>query len=228
MAIYAIGDVHGCSVALKTLLNTIPVSSSDTLVFLGDYIDRGFDSKGVIDQILDASERYQVITLRGNHEIMMLDARLDEPGYVSTKEWLFFGGEETLASYNTNGAEEWRNKVPVNHWEFLKRTKSYYEAGPYIFVHAGLERGIPLNEQSETSLFWKHPREPENYADDKLLICGHTSQKNGEIRKYNNTVFIDTYAYGGKWLSCLDVTSGLYWQANESGETNTGKINLLE
>lgn len=147
---------------------------------------------------------------------------------MNAREWLFFGGEETLASYQTNGAEEWHNKIPVNHWDFLKKTKSYYESGNFIFVHAGLESGVPLEEQSETYLFWKHHREPDDYADQKLVICGHTPQKSGEIRKFKNTIFVDTHAYGGKWLSCLDVTSGLFWQANESEETNTGKISLQE
>ena len=78
MAVYAIGDIHGCSVALKTLLKTIPLTDSDTLVFLGDYVDRGFDSKGVIDQIMAISEKHNVVTLRGNHEVMMLEARYDD------------------------------------------------------------------------------------------------------------------------------------------------------
>jgi serine/threonine protein phosphatase 1 len=224
MAVYAIGDIHGCSTALRTLFDTVPFSVSDTIVFLGDYIDRGPDSSGVINFIFEVSKKFNVITLRGNHEIMMMNSIRFQQHLSS---WMMNGGFQTLDSYRIGDDMEWYKKIPGEHWDFFRRTLPYYEVGKNIFVHAGLLPGVPLKEQPENSLYWEHQHEPPVYDPGKMVFCGHTPQKEGIPRRSGNTVFVDTYAFGGKWLSCINADNGQFWQANRKGNTNSGKIELL-
>jgi serine/threonine protein phosphatase 1 len=224
MAVYAIGDIHGCSAALKKLFDTAPFGSADTIVFLGDYIDRGPDSSGVIDFIFEARKKYNVITLRGNHEIMMMESSATP---CTLEHWLFFGGSQTLNSYNIGDDMEWHKKIPREHWDFFRNTLPYHEIDENIFVHASLLPGIPLNEQPDNSLYWEHQREPPVYHPGKMVFCGHTPQKEGLLRISGKTVFVDTYAFGGKYLSCINVKTGQFWQADQKGNTASGKIELL-
>lgn len=141
--IFAIGDIHGCLSKLERIISRICIDNKeDTLVFIGDYIDRGPDSKGVVDFVLDLKRKiHRVICLKGNHEQMFLD-------YVCLNKnedlYLANGGETTIASYAYRKVRRDRElNVPDTHMEFFNSLLPYYETDDYIFVHAGLrEKGL--------------------------------------------------------------------------------------
>ncbi len=221
MAIFAVGDIHGSLKALKTIFKEKLIKSEDTVVFLGDYIDNGPDSKGVINWLLKNKTHFNFEFLIGNHEIMMLAAKDDPEKMI---EWLEFGGKNTLDSYKIGKSPNFKNKIDPSHWNFLDSCLPYLEIENLIFVHAGLEKGKDLEEQNKFHLFWKKYKEPEIYDINKKVICGHTSRKNGQIADFGHTVCIDTFAYGGMWLTCLNVETGEYLKANNLGEIETGKL----
>lgn len=205
--IIAVGDIHGCSTALKVLIEAIQPTPLDTLVFLGDYIDRGPDSRGVIEQVIRLSDQCQVVPLLGNHEEMMLGA-LEGKGF-----WLTFGGKETLASYGTEN-----DVIPAEHVQFLKRCRNYYETVSHFFVHAYYDPDRPLYEQLWNGLRWLSlPRNPVPHCSGKIAIVGHTAQTSGEILDLGCVKCIDTFCHGGGWLTALDVVTGQVWQADERG-----------
>ncbi len=223
MAIYAIGDIHGCLAALETIFNQGQIQKEDTVVFLGDYIDRGPNSKGVFDWLLDNSKKYNFKFILGNHDLIMLAAKTDQDQFAS---WLQFGAVQTLASYGiVEDDPNWVTKIDPAHWSFIESCLPYLEMEQFIFVHAGLEAGKKLIEQDEHHLFWQKYETPELYATDKTVVCGHTARKNGQIADFGHTVCIDTFAYGGMWLTCLNVATGTYIKANNQGRVEKGELN---
>ena len=221
MALYAIGDIHGCITALKTIFKEMAFEKGDTIVCLGDYIDRGPDARGVIKFLLEQEKVLDLVFMKGNHEIMMMDARSNQ---TELNFWLQFGGDQVLESYCIVDMRDWADWIDDEHWEFIERGESYVEIGDYIFVHAGLRPGIPLKHQAEHDLFWNKYVVPDQYKEGKTVICGHTSRKNGKVHDFGHTICIDTYAYGGQWLTCLNIETKAYLQANEDGETQSGKL----
>ncbi len=208
----AIGDIHGCWAALRALVAAIKPAADDTLVPLGDYVDRGPDSRGVLDELLVLEKQCRLAPLLGNHEIMLLDA-LTNP--LAIEPWKDCGGKTTLASYGGKLAN-----IPEVHWAFIRRCRRYYETATHFFVHANYEADMPLDEQPDYLLFWEHlmfriPREHEN---GKIAIVGHTSQKTGEIFDAGHVLCIDTFCHGGGWLTALDVARGTIWQADIKGK----------
>jgi serine/threonine protein phosphatase 1 len=225
MRTLAVGDVHGCSTALDSLLAAVRPVADDFLIFLGDYVDRGPDSRGVIDRVLALRQTHRVVALRGNHELMMQRARADKSEF---RMWCAVGGLHTLGSYGKlPGRAGTLADVPDAHWDFLEKgCVDYHETATHIFVHAGVDPGTPLNEQSELWLFWEFlkPDSPIAHESGKTLICGHTSQRSGEVLDLGTTVCIDTNAHAGGWLTCLDVASGRYWQADLLGRVRTSRL----
>jgi serine/threonine protein phosphatase 1 len=225
MRTLAVGDVHGCSTALDAVLAAVRPAADDLLIFLGDYVDRGPDSRGVIDRLLALRQAHRVVALRGNHELMMWRARADRSEF---RMWCSVGGAQTLASYGKfPGRAGGLADVPDAHWEFLERTcMDYYETDTHIFAHAGVDPGAPLAEQSELWLFWEflNPEAPIAHESGKTLVCGHTSQRSGEVLDLGTTICIDTNIYADGWLTCLDVTGRRYWQAKQTGEVRTGVL----
>jgi serine/threonine protein phosphatase 1 len=222
MRTLAIGDIHGCARALDALLAAVNPHPDDLLVTLGDYVDRGPDSRAVLDRMLSLHATGRLLPLRGNHDVMMLHAReWEDAGPV----WLACGGQSTLASY---GAASLRpadlKKVPEAHWSFLENTcVNWYETATHIFVHASLYPDLPLCDQPEAVLLWEKLAAPVSHVSGKVMVCGHTRQNNGIPLSWGSTVCIDTGAYvEGGWLTCLDVDEGCYWQANESGQLRAG------
>ena len=124
----AIGDIHGCSKALRTLIEEIEPTPEDTIVFLGDYIDRGPDSRDVIDQLLKISTQCNLVPLLGNHEILMLNSRDSDAEH---EFWLSCGGRQTLASYGGS-----LQQVPDEHYDFFNSCHRFYETSSHFFVHA--------------------------------------------------------------------------------------------
>jgi serine/threonine protein phosphatase 1 len=220
----AIGDVHGCLTALDTLLGFVRPGPADQLVFLGDYVDRGPDSKGVLNRLLELRRVLDVVCLRGNHEIMMLGAR---QGRDDCRFWVACGGAEALESYAGPDGVGTLDDIPYDHWHFLERLcVDWYETETRVFVHANLHPDKPLNEQPTEWLHWQPVSERWHrpHGSGKTMICGHTQQRGGVPLRLMKAVCIDTWAYGDGWLTCLDVDTGEYWQANELGQTRTGML----
>lgn len=225
MRTLAIGDIHGCSVALDALLEAVGPGDGDRIVTLGDYVDRGPDSRGVLDRLIALHDAGLLVPLRGNHEQMMLRARTDEE-----QRWAWFrvGGAQTLASYAPQRRGGELSDVPPAHWAFLERAcMDYFETPTHLFVHAGADPDRPLSDQTPYVLFWEPFFDPGPHRSGKIIICGHTAQRSGKPLHRGHAICIDTFAYGGGWLSCLDVTSGKLWQANQHGEQREAWLDEL-
>lgn len=215
---FAIGDIHGCLSALQVLDRELAFGDGDTVVTLGDYVDRGPDSRGVIDFLINLSNRCRLFALRGNHEIMMLEARVVSSWLAS---WLNCGGAATLASYGSNGIQD----VPDSHWHFLAGTIPYQVSKHDFFVHANVLPDVSLEDQPDVNLFWEHlPKEVLPHISGRRMICGHTPQTSGLPLDLGHAVCIDTWAYGDGWLTCLEPATGDYWQANQQGELRRGTL----
>lgn len=210
--VYAIGDIHGRADLLKALLNKIQTdalggdySGRPKLVFLGDYIDRGFQSREVIDILLgDLVSPFDTFFLKGNHEAAMLQF-LSEPGMGP--RWVEHGGAETLVSYGVQpprsrtAADEWaiasqelKRALPREHLQFLMSLQINVRIGDYLFVHAGVRPGVELDQQSEYDMLWIR----EEFLNDTrplgaVVVHGHTpaSQPHRDSRR----VGLDTGAY---------------------------------
>lgn len=208
----AIGDIHGCALALQRLLAEIRPAADDVLVTLGDYVDRGPDSRGAIEELLALARRCRLVPLLGNHEEMLLSA-LDRPDEADG--WLMFGGRETLESYGLATI----GPLPEEHLRFLENCRDYHETPTHLFLHASYVEDVPAAELDPLVLRWESLREriPGPHCSGKTAIVGHTSQKSGEVLDVGHLKCIDTYCYGGGWLTALDVDSGQIWQADEMG-----------
>ena len=225
MRTLAIGDIHGCLTALRTLEATVPFAPEDRLITLGDYVNRGPDSKGVLDWLIDYKERGQLIAIRGNHEIMMLNARRSSD---AVEEWLRCGGRQTLASYGGLFRRAQLKDIPEEHWKFLETgLRNWFEIETHFFVHANAYADCSLEDQPGFMLFWEHLNAPAPHQSGKTMICGHTPQISGRPFNAGHTVCLDTNACRGGWLTCLDVVSGQYWQANEQGQSQSGWLDEI-
>ncbi|MGO8749348.1 MAG: metallophosphoesterase family protein [Thermoguttaceae bacterium] len=216
MRLLAIGDIHGCMASLAAIARAIPIGPDDLVVTLGDYVDRGPDSRGVLNWLIDRSRQRRLIALRGNHELMMLCARTD---YAQMDEWLANGGDATLASYGGPDGRGTMEDVPQEHWDFLENyCRDWYETETHFFVHANAYPDVDLPDQPEYMLFWETFDAPPPHVSGKTMICGHTPQRTGRPKSIRHAICIDTRVYGGGWLTCLEPATGRYWQANEAGE----------
>jgi serine/threonine protein phosphatase 1 len=218
----AIGDIHGCFAALEALVQYAPYDEAETVVFLGDYVDRGPRSREVLDWLIGQQKRRRIVALRGNHDIMMCQAREEDLAFY---DWLHFGGDETLRSYGTGGLSGRLDDVPEAHWQFLEATVPIFQVENDFFVHAGVDPRRPLDDQPDDLLYWEKLDETAGpHVSGKRMICGHTSQHSGVPLDLGHAVCIDTWVYGAGWLTALDVETGRCWQANEYGMTRTGSL----
>ena len=208
----AIGDVHGCVLALAALLDSIAPTSADTIVMLGDLVDRGPDSKGVIDTLIDLSGRTNLVTIQGNHEEMMLRVLDGE----NPQSWLQFGGIDTLESYGFTGDF---NVIPASHLKFFEQMRDYFETDRHFFTHGAYQHDLPLDYQPSEILRWHSLREglPPPHDNGKTCFVGHTAHKGGEIMDFGHLVCLDTYCYGGGLLTAMDVVSRQTWQSDKAG-----------
>jgi serine/threonine protein phosphatase 1 len=216
--VYAIGDIHGRSDLLDILharigedMEASPVGEA-MIVYVGDYVDRGGDSCGVLDRLCGAPPPGQTrILLKGNHEAMLLRF-LDEPD--SGAQWRQFGGMETLVSYRVDVAramgraglhglaEDFARALPLHHLHLLRRLKTFATVGDYFFCHAGVRPGVELDRQKESDLLWI--RDVFLGSDayfGKVVVHGHTPANEPEARF--NRIGIDTGAYATHRLTCL-------------------------
>jgi serine/threonine protein phosphatase 1 len=220
MRYLAVGDIHGCFDALIAVVASARLLPDDVLITLGDYVNRGPDTRAVLDWLIEFQARGNLVPLRGNHEIMMLQAR---ESVESRAYWLECGGDATLASYATGAAIADLTCIPDAHWDFLElETRAWYETETHFFVHANALPDYPLVDQPDFVLYWESFSDPPPHESGKIMVCGHTSQKSGVPLSIGHAICIDTWACGRGWLTCLDVNSGRYWQANQSGQTRDG------
>jgi serine/threonine protein phosphatase 1 len=223
MRCLAIGDIHGCYQALETILRVVNLQPQDLIITLGDYINKGPDSRRVIERLIDLSHHHHLIALKGNHELLLLQCRFHSLEYCLENQLI---SPETLWSYTDQGAELSLANIPDSHWSFIVDTcVPSWENTTHIFVHANLAPELPLAQQPEHQLFWDKFANPHPHCSGKTMVCGHTSQKNGKPVNLGYAICLDTWACGQGWLTCLDVYGGQIWQANQKGEVQRGNIN---
>ena len=208
--LYAVGDIHGRSDLLATLLRAIEADAAAseaekrTLVFLGDYVDRGPDTRGVIEMLISGLPHgFEAHFLTGNHEALLLGF-LDDPS--SLDAWLLNDGDVTMASYGVDvdalyraraRAGEWRGafaaSLPEAHLSFFRDLKLSVAHGDYLFVHAGIKPGVPLAAQTEDDLVWiRRPFLDWNHPFEKFVVHGHTPAHEPVTRA--NRICVDTGA----------------------------------
>ena len=220
-AVYAIGDIHGRADLLDALLARVsadadrhPADFARTLVFLGDYIDRGTASRSVVDRLLsDPLPGFATVRLLGNHEEALLDFVEDRAGGM---DWLGYGGLETLVSYGVplralpgdpGGESELRRALaaalPSEHLAFYRGCALHHAVGDYVFVHAGVRPGVPLERQHRRDLLWIRDdflrvRDP---LPGKVVVHGHTICDLPQDRGHR--INVDTGAFASGRLTCL-------------------------
>ena len=224
--VIAVGDIHGCVHAFETLLEAIAPQPCDTLVILGDYIDKGRQSKEVIDRLISLQDECNLIHLIGNHEEVLLNT-LDDNS--SLNYWMQCGGVSTLNSYRFGGSLK---DIPEEHLEFMRSGTNYFETERHLFAHACPDHHLPLSENSTYALRWQllEPDEVQPHYSGKTAIVGHTEQISGDILDLGFIQCIDTACWRYGWLTALEVTTGEVWQAQrfgmlrEQGDTPVGPI----
>lgn len=212
---FAVGDIHGCDVALETLLSKLDLAAQDTVVVLGDVIDRGPNSRRAIELLLDLQSKCKVIPILGNHEEMMLDAL---GGGEWLQSWLSYGGVTTLKSYDDDPSN-----IPREHLDFLSSGRDFVETELDIFIHAALDPQLELAAQPIELLRWTHIAGQEApHVSGKRVVCGHTPQLSGVPLSFPGWICIDTAVFKQGWLTALDVDSGEIHQATQDGKFRKG------
>jgi len=209
--VYAIGDIHGCADRLASLhalvardLATRPVERP-LLLHIGDYVDKGPDSAGVLEHLLSGPPvpGLPMVNLMGNHERTMLDALAGERAAIT--DWLYTGGREALASWGAPAEDPtaWPSAIPEAHRAFLHGLALHHRLGGYLFVHAGLKPGVPLAAQKEDDLLRiRHVFLSSEADHGAVVVHGHTPVRHGP-EVYANRINIDTGAVFGRELTCL-------------------------
>lgn len=197
MRTYALSDIHGCLDKLERLVKRCADDAgaeTATFMFLGDFVDRGPDSRGVLQFVIDMERRKpgQVICLAGNHEEMALNA-IDDPGRAD--HWIARnGGDKMLASYGVASAPE----LPADHVGWMRALKTHHDDGLRFFVHAGIDPGKPLDRQSRHDMLWmREPFLSDTRDHGRFVVHGHTPIKSGQPDLRKNRVNIDTAAVLG-------------------------------
>lgn len=217
---FVIGDIHGCGKALRALIEAIDPAKNDELIFLGDYVDRGPDSRDVIDQIIALEDVCNVVALRGNHEIMLMSVALRG---VDDEVWLRSGGQATVTSYG--GSLE---KIPANHLAFFQDLRAYYETTNEIFVHANYQHDRNMTDQDEVATYWSHLGiPPPPHQSGKRVFVGHTPQPGGNILNIEHLVCVDTYCFGGGFLTALNLETFELIQTNLHGHLRRTPISRM-
>ncbi len=199
---YIIGDVHGCLDMLKRLMEKIAWNpGKDRLIFLGDYIDRGEDPKGVVDYILAlCRDSGNVDLLKGNHEAMFLNFLRG----VESEMFMVNGGWRTLESYGSYNLQDDVAAIPSDHRNFYSSLKLFMELDDYYVVHAGFKPGLEIDKQVEDDMLWIRKSFISSKHDfGKKVIFGHTPFQEPLIMK--NKIGLDTGAVYGNKLTCLEL-----------------------
>jgi serine/threonine protein phosphatase 1 len=202
----AIGDIHGSSYALESILSAINPEPDDTIITLGDYVNRGMHSKGVLDLLVEFSKQCRLIPILGNHDEMLLKAKSSRSAF---RHFLEFGGIETLDSYGDSGQI---GLVPDEHFEFLESCMPYFETGTHFFTHGNYNPELPLEEQRDRTLRWLSLRDslPGPHQSGKIAVVGHTPQS--EVLNLGHLICLDTGCVNGGKLTAMEMVSGQIWQ----------------
>lgn len=217
--LYAIGDIHGSLVPLRLLRDAIaehakahPIERK-CIIYLGDYIDRGMESRAVLDVLIhEPLPGFEHVFLKGNHEDGILRFLADGSNALF---WVAYGGIATMFSYGvkppdpvtdadqiTRARKELAKKLPPDHLEFLAKLERYHVEGDYVFVHAGLKPGVPLEQQRDEDILWIREEFLQSRNDfGKLVVHGHSITREPDIRF--NRIGIDTGAFASGTLTCL-------------------------
>jgi len=198
--IFAIGDIHGCHDKILSLIDRIDIRwSEDTLVFLGDYIDRGPRSFEVLEFLIDLKKKYpKTIFLKGNHEAMFLNFLSG----AETLTYIYNGGQQTIDSYYKHSEDKPRLQIPEEHLDFLNSLVLCHQTEDYIFVHAGMRPGTPVEKQSAEDMLWiREPfvSTPNHFG--KPVVFGHTPFPEPFVEP--DKIGIDTGAVYGNRLTCV-------------------------
>ena len=213
---YVVGDIHGCLAELTRLLDALPLKPEDKLIFQGDYVDRGPDSKEVVSYLLELQDRanQEMIFLKGNHEDMLM-AYLGLQGKHGDM-FLVNGGWATLVSYGiterNSDPKALLSRIPDSHLEFFKRLKIYHIIEPFLCVHGGIHPSKPLNEQIEEEMLWI--RDEFIWNSHRLpytVLFGHTPLQE-VLFQLPYKIGLDTGLVYGNTLSCLETTEKVLYQ----------------
>jgi serine/threonine protein phosphatase 1 len=202
---YAIGDIHGSLAKLRGLIARCERDAGGepmTLVFIGDYIDRGPDSRGVVDYVMRLEARLgaNAIVLKGNHEELAVAAADDS---MRAGNWLLNGGDKTLRSYGVASAQE----LPADHLAWFRGLRLRFDDGQRLFVHAGIDPARPLDDQDAHDLVWiREPFLTDARDHGRLIVHGHTPLRTGTPDLRSNRLNIDTAAvFGGPLTAAVFV-----------------------
>lgn len=221
--LYIIGDIHGCrkelSVLLEHLLAQEKVTSADMFIFIGDYIDRGPDAKGVVELLINIKQEFsKVFFLRGNHEDMLLDF-LGFDGNLG-EVFIANGGSDTLASYDLSPQTsdvELLKRLPKSHLGFFLDLQSYLSVGSYVFAHAGLDPNRDLKLQMDNDLFWIRDNFISHQHDfGKVVVFGHTPYQD-VFFDLPYKIAVDTGCVYGNKLSCIELSGRTVLQVAAGG-----------
>ncbi len=221
--IYAIGDIHGMREPLAKLLKSLPLAPGDKLVFMGDYVDRGPDPKGVVELLLELKTQYECIFLIGNHEAMFLSfLGWEGQGYFGSEAFLHNGGETTLTSYGYfESGPDFR--LPPDHERFFRELELYHLEGEYAFLHAGLSRDAlslsdpkyALSRETPRDLLWMRATADLPHSLGITIIYGHTPLPDMQVR-WNPpySIGIDTGAVFGGPLTAIRLPDESIFQSS--------------
>lgn len=173
----AISDIHGKLYLLQELFNKLQINKQDTIIFLGDYIDRGEDSRGVINFIINLQKKYKVITLKGNHEQFAIEGK-ENPESNMACSWFMNGGINALQSYDED-LDKGLSKMFEEHGDFFKSLQLTYETENHIFVHGWLDEDLDADKQNEFACLWNRYEDIKPHKSGKTVVCGHSIQIGG-------------------------------------------------
>ena len=252
--LWVIGDIHGFSLALERLLDNIAPDSDDTVVTLGDYIDRGPDTRGVIDRLLKLRTECRLVSLLGNHEEMMFQSMsadfclqnnlgvwLAEDLDIRNTWQKMLGfwkpnphelmkkqwlGVGGVQTLQSYGSLRKAEEIYLHHLRFLAECKLSYETDEAIFAHAGYAPMLPMNRQPRGALLYTRlaKQVPPPHISGKTAYVGHSTQRSGEILNLGHIICIDTCLYGGGWLTAMEIRSGTILQSDGGGQVRRGEL----
>jgi len=227
--LFAVGDVHGCVEELEHLLGALRLARGDTIAFVGDYIDRGGESREVLDLLVGLRGRQDLTTvfLKGNHEDMCLDY-LGRGGHWG-EAWCLNGGVATLTSYGLSTqvpGPEAAARLPAAHLSFLEALQPWFITDGYLLVHAGIRPGRSLESQDEEDLFWiREEFIAAPHGLPQTIVFGHTPRRQVLV-DLPYKIGIDTgCVYGGR-LSCVELRERRLYQV-AYGERRTRESALV-